>query len=189
MTTETAARTGVYECMFLAGQAAAAQFGDLLTHINELIARANGEVISMRKWDDRRLAYEIDKQKRGVYILAYINCPCDQVGHLERDVQISDRLLRVLVTSAAHLSAEEIAAADDRQALQDEAKMRAERAEAGEEEGASKVRLGAPEQAAAAPAAAPAEAPAEASTEAPAEAPVAAPAEAAVEAPTETPSE
>ncbi|MFK7884147.1 MAG: 30S ribosomal protein S6 [Phycisphaerales bacterium] len=178
MTTETAARTGVYECMFLAGQAAAAQFGDLITHINELIGRANGEVISMKKWDDRRLAYEMDKQKRGVYILAYINCPTDMVGHLERDVQISDKLLRVLVTSAAHLSAEEIAAADDRQALQDEAKMRAERAESGEDEGASKVRLGAPEQAAAA---APAEA---AADEAPA-------AEAASEgdAPAEAPAE
>ena len=165
MTTETAARTGVYECMFLAGQAAAAQFGDLIQHINDLIGRANGEVISMKKWDDRRLAYEMDKQKRGVYILAYINCPADMVGRLERDVQISDKLLRVLITSAAHLSAEEIAAADDRKALQDEAKMRAERAEAGEDEGSSKVRLGAPEQAAAAqaPAAdAPADAPAEA---------------------------
>jgi hypothetical protein len=103
-----------------------------------------------------------------VYILAYINCPADMVGRLERDVQISDKLLRVLITSAAHLSAEEIAAADDRKALQDEAKMRAERAEAGEDEGSSKVRLGAPEQAAAAqaPAAdAPADAPAEAAAE------------------------
>lgn len=182
MTTETAARTGVYECMFLASQAAAAQFGELITHINELIGRANGEVISMRKWDDRRLAYEMDKQKRGVYILAYINCPSDQVGHLERDVQISDRLLRVLITSAAHLSAEEIAAADDRQALQDEAKMRAERAEAGEDEGASKVRLGAPVQAEA-----PAEAPAEAAAEAPAEA--APEGDAPAETPAETPAE
>lgn len=158
MTTETAARTGVYECMFLASQASAAQFGDLLSHINDLIARASGEVISMRKWDERRLAYEIDKQKRGVYILAYISCPADQVGHLERDVQISDKLLRVLVTSAAHLSAEEIASQDDRQALQDEAKMRAERADAGSDESSSKVRLGAPEVAAA-------EAPAEAEAE------------------------
>lgn len=150
MSTDTQARTGVYEVMFLAGQAAAASFGDLVAHINHLIKRANGEVIAMKKWDERRLAFEIDKQKRGVYILAYVSCPADQVGHLERDVQISDRLLRVLVTSAAHLSDEEIAAADDRQALQDEAKMRAERAEAGEDAGESKVRLGAPEQQAAA---------------------------------------
>jgi len=147
MSTETLARTGVYECMFLASQQAAAQFGALIEHINDLIARANGEVLAMRKWDDRRLAYEINKQKRGVYILAYISCPADQVAHLERDVQVSDQLLRVLILKADHLTEEEIKAHDDRQGLSDEAKLRAERAEAGDDEGSGRVRLGAPEAA------------------------------------------
>lgn len=150
MTTETMARTGVYECMFLASQAAAAQFGDLIQHINEIVARASGTVVAMRKWDERRLAYEIDKQKRGVYILAYVSCPTDMVAHLERDVTISEKLLRVLVVTADHLTEEEIASQDARQALADEAKFRAERAEAGDDEGSRTVRLGAPEQAAAA---------------------------------------
>ena len=114
----------------------------------------------MKKWDDRRLAYEIDKQKRGVYILAYIACPTDMVSHLERDVQISDQLLRVLVTSAEHLTDEEIKAHDDRTGLETEAKFRAEQGDSAEAEGSSKVRLGAPVQAPAAPAAAE-EAPAE----------------------------
>jgi small subunit ribosomal protein S6 len=85
MTTETMARTGTYEGMFLVSQAAAAQFGDTLNHINELFGRANATVVAMKKWDDRRLAYEIDKQKRGVYILAYFTCPTDMVARLERD--------------------------------------------------------------------------------------------------------
>jgi len=29
----------------------------------------------MRKWDERRLAYEIKKQKRGLYILCYFKAP------------------------------------------------------------------------------------------------------------------
>lgn len=149
MTTETMARTGVYEGMFLISQAAAAQLGDTLAHIHELFERANATVVAMRKWDDRRLAYEIDKQKRGVYILAYFTCPTDMVTKLERDVQISPKIMRVLVVKADHLTDEEIKANDDRQALADEAKMRAERADVGDEEGSGRVRLGAPEQAAA----------------------------------------
>ncbi len=148
MSTDTQARTGVYEVMFLASQAAAASFGDLVAHINHLIERASGEVVAMKKWDERRLAYEIDKQKRGVYILAYISMPTDQVAHLERDVQISDQLLRVLITSAEHLTEEEIRAHDDRTGLDTEAKLKAEQVDAAESEGSSKVRLGAPEQAA-----------------------------------------
>lgn len=162
MSTDTQARTGVYEAMFLASQASAAAFGDLVAHINHLLSRANADVLAMKKWDDRRLAFEIDKQKRGVYILAYFTCPTDMVAHLERDVQISDQLMRVLVTSAEHLTDEEIQANDDRTGLDTEAKMRAEQGDAAEAEGSSKVRLGAPEQAAAAPAEeAPAEAPAD----------------------------
>lgn len=148
MSTETQARTGVYEVMFLAGQAAAASFGDLVAHINHLIKRANGEVIAMKKWDERRLAYEIDKQKRGVYILAYLSMPTDMVAHLERDVQISDQLMRVLITSADHLTEEEMKAHDDRTGLDTEAKLKAEQGDAADSEGSSKARLGAPEQAA-----------------------------------------
>jgi|TARA_R110000782_G_scaffold101029_10_gene187575 small subunit ribosomal protein S6 len=146
MTTETMARTGTYEGMFLVSQAAASQFGDTLTHINELFGRANATVVAMKKWDDRRLAYEIDKQKRGVYILAYFTCPTDMVGRLERDAQISSKILRLLVIKADHLTDEEIAAHDERRALADEAKLRAERAESEEDESSGRVRLGAPEQ-------------------------------------------
>ncbi len=146
MTTETMARTGVYEGMFVVSQAAAAQFGDTLEHINELFGRAHASVLAMRKWDDRRLAYEIDKQKRGVYILAYFTCPTDLVAKLERDAQISSKILRLLVIKADHLSEEEIASNDERQALADEAKFRAERADATEDESSGRVRLGAPEQ-------------------------------------------
>lgn len=146
MATETETRVGIYEAMFLANQAAAASFGDLIAHINNLLSRANAEVIAMKKWDERRLAYEIDKQKRGVYILAYISCPTDMVARLERDVQISDQLLRVLITSADHLSDEEIGIHDDRAGLDTEAKLRAEQGETQDTETGSKARLGAPEQ-------------------------------------------
>ncbi len=159
MTTSTETRVGTYEAMFLATQGAAAAFGDLLGHINELFGRANAEVIAMKKWDERRLAFEIDKQKRGVYILAYFTCPTDMVAHLERDVVISDKLMRVLVTSAEHLTSEEIAANDDRAGLDIEAKARAEKSDSEETQGSSKVRLGAPVQEAPKPAAEPEAAP------------------------------
>lgn len=162
MTTETTARTGTFEVMLLASQAAAAQLGSLMEHFQEIFDRAGAEVIAMKKWDDRRLAYEIDKQKRGVYFLTYVNCPVDQVAHIERDVQISEQVMRVLVTRASHLTEEEIASNDERQALADEAKMKGAEV-AGDAGEAAKVHLGAPtadervEEVAPEPVAAPAE--------------------------------
>jgi len=161
MSTETQVRTGVYEAMFLASQTAAASFGDLIDHINSLFERADAQVISMKKWDERRLAYEIDKQKRGVYILAYFKCPTDMVPHLERDVVISDKLLRVLVTSADHLTEEEIASFNDQDGLVTEAKLKAQAGDAAESSASKKVHLGAPVASEMAPAKeVPAEAPA-----------------------------
>lgn len=146
--TETQARTGTYEGMFLVNQTAAASFGECLEHINHLFERAEATVIAMKKWDERRLAYEMDKQKRGVYILAYFTCPTNMVAHLERDAVISDKIMRLMVTSAEHLSEEEIASNDDRKGLETEAKFKAEQGDTAETTKVSGVRLGAPVQAA-----------------------------------------
>ena len=143
--TQSSARVGEYEVMFLASQGAAATLGQLIEHINEVFNRAGAEVIALRKWDDRRLAYEIDKQKRGVYFLAYIRCPGDMIAHIERDVVVSEQLMRVLVTKADHLTLDEMRAHDQRQQLGDEARMRGNEA-ASAEAASSRVRLGAPEQ-------------------------------------------
>jgi len=144
--TETRIRT--YEGMFLVNQTAAADFAGILEHINHLFERADATVVAMKKWDERRLAFEMDKQKRGVYILAYFTCPVDMVAHLERDVVISDKIMRLMVTTAAHLTDEEIAVNDDRKGLETEAKFKAEQGQAEESKKSSTVRLGAPVQAA-----------------------------------------
>ncbi len=159
--TATETRTGTYEAMFLVNQAAAAAFGDVLEHINHLFERAEATVIAMKKWDERRLSYEMDKQKRGVYILAYFTCPTNMVAHLERDAVISDQIMRLMVTSADHLTAEEIATHDDRKGLETEAKFKAEQGESDDSNKTSTVRLGAPVQAAPTPAPAAEEAPAQ----------------------------
>lgn len=138
-------RTFTYEAMFLIGQSTAADLGAVITHIDELLARAGAKLIAMAKWDERRLAYEIDKQKRGLYILAYIEAPAQKISQLDRDCQISETIMRLLLTRADHLTLEEMQAADGREALLNEAKLRAEKADAADEEGKDTgVRLGRP---------------------------------------------
>ncbi len=118
-------RSYYYEAMFLIGQAAAADLAGVIEHIKEILTRGHAELVAMRKWDERRLAYEIKKQKRGLYILAYFKAPGGQLSHIERDCNLSEKLLRVLILRADHLTVEEMQAADGREALDTEAKMRA----------------------------------------------------------------
>lgn len=134
-----------YEAMFLIGQSTAADLGSVITHIDELLARAGAKLVSMAKWDERRLAYEIDKQKRGLYIIAYFEAPAQKIAQFDRDCQLSETIMRVLLTRADHMTLEEMRAADGREALLSEAKLRAERAVEADEQGQdTSVRLGRP---------------------------------------------
>jgi small subunit ribosomal protein S6 len=129
-TTATEKRYSVYEAMFLLSTAQAADFGGAIAHLNEILARGHAEVIAMKKWDERRLAYEIGGNKRGVYILAYFKAPNESLGHIERDLRLSEKVLRSLILRAENLSLDEMKASDGRKELEVEAKLRAERAAA-----------------------------------------------------------
>ncbi len=145
---KTVSRTSAYEAMFVASQAEASDFAGLIEHINSLLERAGAELVAMQKWDERRLAFEIDKQRRGVFILTYFRAPTENIARLERDVKISDHLLRVLVVRADHLTEEEMLAFDAREDLKTEAKLRAERAAKEAEAEHSKVQVLTAEEAA-----------------------------------------
>ncbi len=138
-------RVGTYEVMYLISQGEAADLAGVIEHIDGLYERAGAESLALAKWDERRLAYEIDKQKRGVYLLGYFRCPTDKLSSFERDCNLSEHLLRVMVTKADHLTEDEIAARNAREDLAVEAKLRAERAAERDQAGAGgSVSLGAP---------------------------------------------
>lgn len=120
-------RTYAYEGMFLLGQAQAADLAGAIVHINEIMARGHADVLAMRKWDERRLAYEIKGQKRGTYLLLYFKAPGKDVAHIERDCNLSERILRTLILRADHMTEEQMRSADARKELEVEARLRAER--------------------------------------------------------------
>lgn len=121
-------RTSTYEAMFLVSQAAATDLAGVIDHINHLFQRAGATVLAMSKWDERRLAFEIDKQKRGIFLLTYFTANRDAIGGLERDCNLSEILMRMLVIRADHLTEEEMRATDGREELAVEATLRAEKA-------------------------------------------------------------
>ncbi len=123
---ESKGRKNHYEGMFLVSQAVAADLGSVVDHIKEILSRASADLIAMKKWDDRRLAYEIQKHKRGVYILTYFSCDPVNIVGIERDSSLSETVLRSMVTRADHLTIEEMQAADGQTDLDTEIKLRAE---------------------------------------------------------------
>ena len=118
-------RTITYEGFFLFPQAVTANLQGAIDHLDELLKRVDAEVISLRKWDERRLAYEIKGNKRGVYFLVYFRADPARLTDLERACNLSEQLLRSMVTRADHIPADQVQAADGRAQLADEIRLRA----------------------------------------------------------------
>ena len=125
----------IYEGMFLFPQSATADLQGAIDHIKELLARADAEIISLSKWDERRLAYDIKGNRRGVYFLAYFTADGSKMGEIERAGNLSENVLRFMFTRADHLDREHMQETDGQAALADEIALRgreaAEAAEAG----------------------------------------------------------
>jgi len=123
----------LYEGLFLLDPAACTDFVAAVEHVRTLFTRAGAELLVLRKWDERRLAYEIRKQKRGIFLLAYFKAPGHAIAHIERDVSLSERVIRVLMLRADHIGEVELELAAKDADLSLEAKLRAPAAEAAPE--------------------------------------------------------
>lgn len=99
----------LYEAMFLVDSAeASADWDGIITAIKNILKKAKAEIVSIKKWDDRKLAYEINGHTRGTYILCYFRAEGRRLREIERNVQLSERIMRVLILRAEHKQAEDI---------------------------------------------------------------------------------
>src|SRR4051794_31827196 len=87
-----------YEAMFLFPPPGTTDLEAMVASARGMIERHGGTVLHIKRWDERKLAYEIRKQKRGTYIIAYYQGPGASVGAIERDVNLSEDIIRVLIT-------------------------------------------------------------------------------------------
>ena len=70
---------------------------ELINRFNELVVKNGGEVERVDEWGKRRLAYAINYKTEGYYVLMYIKAPAELPRELERNLKISDQVLRYLV--------------------------------------------------------------------------------------------
>ena len=66
--------------------------------IESTVTKHGGKVVDLRKWDDRRLAYEIGRMKRALYVLVHFEAPPLSIEALRRDFALSERIARNLIT-------------------------------------------------------------------------------------------
>lgn len=65
---------------------------------SEVVANNGGADVTVDKWGKRRLAYEVDDFREGIYILMNFNGEARTAQEVERVMKISDSVVRFLTT-------------------------------------------------------------------------------------------
>ena len=90
--------SNVYEGMFIFDSGKYGRDPDGVSGaISRMIEEAGGEMLVSRLWEERRLAYPINGQKKGTYWLTYFRIEGPQLPRIARQTELDDNILRSLV--------------------------------------------------------------------------------------------
>ena len=64
------------------------------------VVAAGGQIVKVAPWGRRRLAYPIDRYREGSYHIVVFEAPAEAIAEMERSLQITEEVLRYLVTRA-----------------------------------------------------------------------------------------
>lgn len=86
-----------YETVFIVRpDLAESQVEALGNKYTDLIKEKSGEVAKTEYCGLRSLAYKINKNRKGYYILMNLNCPSEAIAEMERQMRLSEDVMRYL---------------------------------------------------------------------------------------------
>ncbi len=87
--------TNTYECMVLVNnQEVRKGWAACKQGVIDLFAKHSAQVVSARRWDERRLTYPIKKQQRATFMLVYFKSEHTAPAAVRRELDFSDTVLR-----------------------------------------------------------------------------------------------
>lgn len=66
--------------------------------VKKIISSNGGKLKSNDNWGKRKLAYPIDKQQYAIYVFYTVEVPTDNVKKIESTLNITDEVIRFLIT-------------------------------------------------------------------------------------------
>ncbi|HYH04391.1 MAG TPA: 30S ribosomal protein S6 [Bacillota bacterium] len=69
----------------------------IVARFEDVVKNSGGEVVKTDRWGKRRLAYELNGNTEGFYVLMYIKAPSQTSQELDRVLKIHDDVIRHLV--------------------------------------------------------------------------------------------
>ena len=83
--------------LVLPGGATAAKKKSVLARIEKLVKTGKGKIAKSDDWGKLDLAYEIKKQKSGVFVLMNLEMTPDMIKNLKDKLRLDDDIIRYLI--------------------------------------------------------------------------------------------
>lgn len=71
----------------------------IIEKISGWITDNKGEVVSVDNWGKKRMAYQIQKQREGQYVLITTNMPPAAVKPVQNNLRFVEQIMRSMITS------------------------------------------------------------------------------------------
>jgi len=94
----------LYESLFVVHPEKGPRIKEFVEKFKKVIEGQDGAVLQVDEWGLRDLAYRIDKQGKGIYILMQYRSTGRAVEELERNLRLTDGILRYLTVRAQEAS-------------------------------------------------------------------------------------
>lgn len=78
----------------------------LKDNVTGLFTKHGAEIVSARRWGERRLSYPVKHQQRGTYLLVYFNGDPDAITPLRRELQLSEWIMRNMLLTCEEVPEE-----------------------------------------------------------------------------------
>ncbi len=75
-----------------------------LQRIREIITKKGGELKNVNKWGKRRLAYEINRAKKGFYLLVNFTCKPNAIREIEQELKFVEEINRFMTVVLPYTS-------------------------------------------------------------------------------------
>jgi len=97
ITHEEAKKMHIYESIFIINpNQTDEETANVITKMQDVVAKHGGEMIKFEDWGKKKLAYEIKKQKRGHYVFFQFKAAPGVVSELERTYKLTDSVIKFL---------------------------------------------------------------------------------------------
>lgn len=69
----------------------------VISDLNDIFTSRGGELLEVNEWGMRDLAYEIQKHKKGYYVVLSVNCTEEARAEFDRVVRIREDIIRHMI--------------------------------------------------------------------------------------------